>query len=153
MFGERPHRNEPVMKMIAEAWKTTLRPNRSPNLPTSTVATVSASRYAVTTHDMCAAPPRSDTIVGRAVPTIVWSRAARSMPSMIVTKTTLRRRLSSTGGADASAAGGTDSSVVVTFVTFTPEDAMCMRDDPPGVPAPPVERASPSDACAAGTCP
>ena len=34
-----------VMKTIAEIWKISLRPNRSPNLPTSTVATVSASRY------------------------------------------------------------------------------------------------------------
>ncbi len=100
---------EPVMKTIAETWKSTLRPNRSPNLPTSTVATVSARRYAVTTHDMCAAPPRSDTIVGSAVPTIVWSSAASSMPSMIVTKTTLRRRRSSTGGC----AGGCTVSVVV----------------------------------------
>jgi hypothetical protein len=44
MLVARPHRNEPVMNTIAETWKTTLRPNRSPNLPTSTVATVSASR-------------------------------------------------------------------------------------------------------------
>lgn len=50
-----PHRNEPVMNTIADTWKTTLRPNRSPNYPTSTVETVSASRYDVTTHDMCAA--------------------------------------------------------------------------------------------------
>lgn len=121
MFVAGPHRNEPVMKMITDAWKTTLRPKRSPNLPTSTVATVSASRYAVTTHDMCAAPPRSDTIVGRAVPTIVWSRAARSMPSMIVTKTMLRRsRLSSTGGVGASTAGRAESSVVVTHGTLAP---------------------------------
>jgi hypothetical protein len=39
-----PHRNEPVMNTIVEIWKTTLRPNRSPNLPASAVATVSASR-------------------------------------------------------------------------------------------------------------
>ncbi|SDP31692.1 hypothetical protein SAMN04487981_12036 [Streptomyces sp. cf386] len=90
MLEARPHRNEPVMNTIAETWKTTLRPNMSPNLPTRTVATVSASRYDVTTHDMCSAPPRSDTIVGSAVPTIVWSSAASSIPSMIVTKTTLR---------------------------------------------------------------
>lgn len=44
MSDARPHRNEPVMKMIAETWKTSFRPNRSPNLPTRTVATVSASR-------------------------------------------------------------------------------------------------------------
>jgi hypothetical protein len=39
-----PHRNEPVMNTIVEIWKTSLRPNRSPNLPASAVATVSASR-------------------------------------------------------------------------------------------------------------
>jgi hypothetical protein len=33
--------------------------------------TVSASRYAVTTQDMCPAPPRSTTIVGGAVYTMV----------------------------------------------------------------------------------
>ena len=44
MLVASPHRNEPVMKTTAEIWKITLRPNRSPNLPTRTVATVSASR-------------------------------------------------------------------------------------------------------------
>lgn len=44
MLLARPHRNEPVMKTIAETWKMSFRPKRSPNLPTSTVATVSASR-------------------------------------------------------------------------------------------------------------
>ena len=36
---------EPTTKMPAPTWKTSLRPNRSPNLPASTVAIVSASRY------------------------------------------------------------------------------------------------------------
>ncbi len=44
MSDARPQRNEPVMKMTAEIWKISFRPKRSPNLPTSTVATVSASR-------------------------------------------------------------------------------------------------------------
>lgn len=44
MLLARPHRNEPVMKTIAEIWKISFRPKRSPNFPTSTVATVSASR-------------------------------------------------------------------------------------------------------------
>ncbi len=44
MFEARPQRNEPVMKTTAEIWKINFRPNRSPNLPTRTVATVSASR-------------------------------------------------------------------------------------------------------------
>src|SRR5690242_19327723 len=61
---------------------------------------------------MCAAPPRSATIVGRAVPTMVWSRAASNIPSMIVTKTPLRCLPSSTGGAGSAGAGA--MSVVVT---------------------------------------
>jgi hypothetical protein len=44
MLVARPHRKEPVMNTIAETWKTTLRPKRSPNLPTRTAATVSARR-------------------------------------------------------------------------------------------------------------
>lgn len=44
MLVASPQRNDPVMKTIAEIWKITLRPKRSPNLPTRTVATVSASR-------------------------------------------------------------------------------------------------------------
>ncbi|GHF72185.1 hypothetical protein GCM10017566_52560 [Amycolatopsis bartoniae] len=37
----------------------------------------------MTTHDRWFAPPRSATIVGSAVETMVWSRAASSIPSMI----------------------------------------------------------------------
>lgn len=112
------------MKTTAEIWKTTFRPKRSPNLPTSTVATVSASRYEVTTHDMWAAPPRSATMVGRAVPTMVWSSAASRTPSMIVPKMTLRRRRSSTGGAVAVAGA------VVTL-------ALSQRATPPACRKPP----------------
>lgn len=59
----------------------------SPNRPASTVEMVSANRYDVTTQLMCPAPPRSPTMVGRAVETMVWSRAESSMPSMTVTNT------------------------------------------------------------------
>ena len=38
--------------------------------------------YAVTTQDRCERPPRSLTMVGSAVETIVWSSAASSMASM-----------------------------------------------------------------------
>ena len=34
--------------------------------------------YAVKTHEYCVMPPRSPTIFGSAVATIVWSSAARS---------------------------------------------------------------------------
>ncbi len=36
----------------------------------------------MTTQAMWAPPPRSPTMVGSAVETMVWSRAARSMPSI-----------------------------------------------------------------------
>ena len=51
------------------------------------VSAVDASKYEVTTHEMWLAPPRSETIVGSAVETMVWSSAARSMPSMTPAKT------------------------------------------------------------------
>src|ERR671934_1499340 len=51
------------------------------------VETVEASRYEVTTHERWLSPPRSPTIVGSAVETIVWSSAARNMPSMSAAKT------------------------------------------------------------------
>lgn len=62
---------EPTMKISALSWKISFRPNRSPSLPASAVATASASRYEVTTQAICPAPPRSATIVGSAVDTIV----------------------------------------------------------------------------------
>ncbi len=62
-------------------WKRRLRPYWSPSLPHSGVAAVDASRYAVTTQDRCSRPPRSLTMVGRAVETMVWSSAASSRPS------------------------------------------------------------------------
>src|SRR5438067_5144052 len=51
------------------------------------VETVDASRYDVTTQERWLRPPRSPTIVGSAVETIVWSSAARNMPSMSAAKT------------------------------------------------------------------
>src|SRR5689334_6063447 len=77
---------------------------------------------------MCAAPPRSATMVGSAVPTMVWSRAASSIPSMIVTKTMLRRRLSSTGGAAAASTGA--RSVVVTGRPSHRERVLACRKSP-----------------------
>src|SRR3954454_644864 len=54
----------------------------SPSLPYSGVTTVTARRYAVTTHERCSRPPSSPTIVGSAVDTIVWSSDASSMTSI-----------------------------------------------------------------------
>ncbi len=39
-----PHSTEPARKNTTESWKTALRPNRSPSLPTIAVAIVEASR-------------------------------------------------------------------------------------------------------------
>ena len=38
--------------------------------------------YAVTTQEICSAPPRSLTMVGKAVETMVWSKAANSNASI-----------------------------------------------------------------------
>src|SRR3989442_983612 len=56
------------------------------------VETVAASRYEVTTQERWLRPPRSPTIVGSAVETIVWSSAARNMPSISAPNTVLRAR-------------------------------------------------------------
>src|SRR3954469_20633103 len=77
----RPHSADPIRKRTSAACSTTLRPSRSPSFPYSGVTIVTASRYAVTTHDRCARPPRSPTIVGSAVETIVWSSDASSITS------------------------------------------------------------------------
>ncbi len=82
--GASPHIAEAPTNRPAASWKTRLRPNWSPNFPASTVAIVFASRYDDTTHDRCSAPPRSPTIVGSAVETIVWSSAANSIPAATV---------------------------------------------------------------------
>ena len=67
MLAARPHTAEATTNTAAETWNSSLRPNWSPNLPASTVAMVSASRYDDTTQDRCPAPPRSPTMVGSAV--------------------------------------------------------------------------------------
>src|SRR4051812_29005224 len=74
-----PHSADPIKKMTSATWSTRLRPYRSPSLPYSGVTIVTASRYAVTTQLMWSRPPRSPTIVGSAVETIVWSSEASSI--------------------------------------------------------------------------
>ncbi len=71
MFCDSPHSAEPIRNRTSANWSTTLRPSMSPSFPYSGVTTVCASRYAVTTHDSWVRPPRSPTIVGSAVATIV----------------------------------------------------------------------------------
>src|ERR1039458_1729900 len=62
---------------------------------------VEVRRYAVTTHDRWLSPWRSPAMVGNAVDTIVWSSAARNMPSMSAPSTTTIRRCSSSVGVSA----------------------------------------------------
>src|SRR5207302_1294063 len=82
---------EPTRKMTIAVWSVPFRPYRSPNFPYSGPVTVDASRYAVTTHERCWSPPRSPTIVGSAVDTIVWSSDASRMTSISAPKTTRTR--------------------------------------------------------------
>ena len=55
------------------------------------VTIVDARRYAVTTHERCSIPPRSPTMVGNAVETIVWSSAASSRTRTSAEKITRMR--------------------------------------------------------------
>jgi hypothetical protein len=71
MFCERPQSIDPTTNTTSANWKTTLRPSRSLTFPYRGTEIVEASRYAVTTHERWLRPPRSPTIVGRAVATIV----------------------------------------------------------------------------------
>ena len=71
MFWAIPQSAEPIRKRMMAVCRITLRPYRSPSFPYSGVTIVDASRYAVTTHERCSTPPRSPTIVGSAVETIV----------------------------------------------------------------------------------
>ena len=73
---------EPIRKMTMALWKIFLRPNMSLILPYNGVATALVSKYEVATHEYLLSPCRSLAIRGKAVETMVWSRAARSMASM-----------------------------------------------------------------------
>src|SRR4051795_3566635 len=83
----RPDSSEPARKIRIAARNMGLRPYMSPSFPYSGVEAVVASRYDVTTHERWLRPPRSPTIVGSAVETIVWSSAARNIPSIRAPKT------------------------------------------------------------------
>ena len=58
------------------------RPYISATAPANGTTVVEATMYEVVTQVNRSNPPRSDTIRGSAVPTIVWSRAARNMASV-----------------------------------------------------------------------
>jgi hypothetical protein len=59
----------------------------------------------VTTHERCSIPPRSPTIVGSAVETIVWSSEASSRTSISAAKIRRTRGATSVGGARGEAEG------------------------------------------------
>ena len=82
MLRDWPHSAEPTRKITIAPRNRYLRPYWSPSLPQTCVVAVEASMYAVTTQDRWDRPPRSLTIVGSAVDTIVWSSAASSIASM-----------------------------------------------------------------------
>ena len=82
MLRDSPHSAEPIRKITIAAWNSLLRPYWSPSFPHSGADTVVASRYAVITQDRWLSPPRSPTIVGSAVATIVWSSAASRIASI-----------------------------------------------------------------------
>ena len=65
----------------------------------------------MTTHDRCEIPPRSPTIVGSAVETIVWSREASSRTSISAPK--IRRRRGAPALASSPLAPSADSPVVI----------------------------------------
>ncbi len=69
MFCDSPATTEAATNRPRAIWKRRLRPKMSDSLPQSGVETVIVRRVALATHESCSWPPRSPTIVGRAVPT------------------------------------------------------------------------------------
>src|SRR3954467_14973242 len=70
------------------------------------MTSVLASREAGGTQAMCETPPRSPTMVGIAVETMVWSRLETSIPAISAAKTRLiRRRVRTNSGASSGAVG------------------------------------------------
>jgi len=82
MFCDRADSTEPARKVTIAAMNSGRRPYRSEILPHSGVEAVEVSRYAVTTQDNLSRLLNSLTICGSAVPTMLWSRAARNIPAI-----------------------------------------------------------------------
>src|SRR4051794_19633036 len=72
-------------------------------------------------------PPRSPTIVGMAVETMVWSRAAISMPAIKAEKMRLTRRRVRTIGGGASVSGACTGAPCVRTPSSSP---LVPRDEP-----------------------
>src|SRR3954451_8543647 len=122
MLWLRPASTDPIRKITIAAWKKILRPYRSPSLPHSGVDAVDASRYAVTTQERCCRPPRSATMVGRAIETMVWSSAARSMPRSRAPRMSQRRRPTTSGCVPGCCS---DWTAVCSAMTPPGRDGMC----------------------------
>ncbi len=105
---------EPTTKMPMAVRKYGLRPCRSDSLPYSGVVIVEVIRYAVVAHACWLRPCRSSEIVRIAVLTIVWSRAARNMPSSRPLRMVrICRWVSPPGGDDGAASSGTAAVSVI----------------------------------------
>ena len=82
--------------------KNGFRPYRSDSRPTIGTAVVDATRYEVVTQVNRSNPPMSAIIRGIAVPTTVWSRAARKSASIRppIVRTTCRLGIASKSTSD-----------------------------------------------------
>src|SRR5680860_1551097 len=115
-----PEATEPIMNSTIANWKRFLRPYMSEILPYSGTDTVDASRQAVTTQDRWLSPPSSPTMVGRAVDTIVWSKAASSIAVISPAKTPRIWRCDSGPAADGAGELDTGVSSEVMWRGFEP---------------------------------
>jgi len=82
IFALNPHKIEPMTKTTTAAIKNHLRPYVSDRLPTIGAVTVEAKRYPEEIKVYLSNPPMSAIILGVAVLTIVWSKAARNMANI-----------------------------------------------------------------------
>src|SRR5664279_569010 len=82
MLQAKPHRIEPSRKSPMPNSMIGLRPNRSDSLPYTGTETACASRYTENSQGNWENPPRSATIEGTAVATMVESRATNDVASI-----------------------------------------------------------------------
>src|SRR5664279_757404 len=82
MLQAKPHRIEPSRKSPMPNSMIGLRPNRSDSLPYTGTETAWASRYTENSQGNWENPPRSATIEGTAVATMVESSATREVASI-----------------------------------------------------------------------
>ena len=83
MFWDTPASADPSRNTPIPTMNSSFRPYMSDIRPTTGTRDVDITRYAATTQDIWLSPPRSVTILGRAVATMVMSSAARKRLSMV----------------------------------------------------------------------